>query len=448
MLSELNKFNSENNLLKPGDKILLAVSGGIDSMVMAHLFLHLGNKTAIAHCNFSLRGDDSDNDEKLVKEYAVKHSIPFFTTRFRTKEFAREKGLSIQMAARELRYSWFEEVRIKNGFDSIAVAHNLNDNIETLLLNMVRGTGLTGMTGMKPVTNHIIRPLLFATRDEITEYCLKNKIIYREDKSNSDTKYTRNKIRHLIIPVLKEINPSVESTLNETAKRFAGINEILSEYISGVRKTVSENSNTCTIFNISLLKDYLHNSTILFELFRPFGMNNSQSNDLRKVIKGKTGGYILTPTHRILKNRQEIIVSEKHTIEETLYTIKNLTGLRKVPVFAAASYITIDDSFKIPADLLIACIDSEKLSFPLVIRKWKSGDHFYPLGMKQQKKLSDYFVDNKYSKIDKEEILILESEGNIVWIIGDRLDNRCRITKSTKKVLVIKAQGARHKAQG
>lgn len=440
MLSELNKFNAENHLFKPGDKILLAVSGGIDSMVMAHLFLHLGNKTAIAHCNFSLRNDDSDDDEKLVREYAVKHNIPFFTNRFNTKEFARERGLSIQMAARELRYNWFEEVRLKNGFDSIAVAHNLNDNIETLLLNLVRGTGLTGMTGMKPVTNNIIRPLLFATRSEISEYCLKNKIIYREDKSNSDTKYIRNKIRHLVIPVLKEINPSIESTLSETAKRFAGINEILSEHISGLREKVSENRNEYITLNVSLLKEFLHNSTILFELFRPFGINNSQSDDLLKVIKGKTGGYILTPTHRILKNRQDIIVSEKHAIEERYYIVKNLTGLRKAPVFASARYIRIDESFKIPVDPLIACIDCEKLSFPLVIRRWKSGDHFYPLGMKQQKKLSDYFVDNKYSKIDKEEVLILESDGNIVWIVGDRIDDRYRITESTKKVLLIKSK--------
>jgi tRNA(Ile)-lysidine synthase len=442
MLSELNKFNAENHLLKPGDKILLAVSGGIDSMVMAHLFLHLGNKTAIAHCNFSLRDDDSDNDEKLVREYAVKHNIPFFTKRFKTKEFAKERGISIQMAARELRYSWFEEVRLKNGFDSIAVAHNLNDNIETLLLNMIRGTGLTGMTGMKPVTNHIIRPLLFATRSDITEYCLKNKIIYREDKSNSGTKYTRNKIRHLVIPVLKEINPSVESTLNETAKRFAGVNEIYSDYISRVRKNVSESSNEYITFNISLLNDYLHNSTILFELFRPFGINNSQLDDLLNVIKGKTGGHILTQTHRILKNRKEIIVSEKQLVEETDYNIINITGLRKVSVFVSARYIKIDKSFKIPADPLIACIDCEKLSFPLVIRKWKSGDHFYPLGMKQLKKLSDYFVDSKYSKIDKEEVFILESEGNIVWIVGDRIDNRYRVTESTKKGLLIKSKKA------
>ncbi len=448
MLSELNKYNAENHLLKPGDKILLAVSGGIDSMVMAHLFLHLGNKTAIAHCNFSLRGNESDNDEKLVREYAKEHNIPFFTTRFKTKEFAKEKGLSIQMAARELRYSWFEEVRLKNGFDSIAVAHNLNDNIETLLLNMVRGTGITGMTGMKPKTNHIIRPLLFATRSDISGYCLNNSIKYREDKSNSDTKYTRNKIRHLVIPVLKEINPSIESTLNDTAKRFAGINEILADYVSGVRKNVSEKSSHFTTFNVSLLKDSLHNSTILFELFRPFGINNSQLDDLLKVIKGKTGGYLLTPTHQILKNRLEIVVSEKHVAEERYYIIKNLTGLKKAPVFASARSIKIDESFKIPADPSIACLDYEKLSFPLVVRRWKSGDHFYPLGMKKKKKLSDYFVDNKYSKIGKEEVLILESDGNIVWIVGDRIDDRYRITKSTQKVLIIKAQGAGHRAHG
>ena len=236
MINEFKKFISENNLLNPGDKILLAVSGGIDSMVMAHLFHLQKYNIGIAHCNFSLRGGESDKDEELVRQFAFENNIPFYTIRFETKKFARDNKLSIQMAARELRYKWFEETRNEAGFDSIAVAHNLNDNIETLLINLTRGTGLAGLTGMKPVNNKIIRPLLFATRNDIISYREQYNIAFREDNSNNDTKYIRNKIRHLIIPVLKEINPSIEATLNEAAERFSGFNEIVTEHIDSTQR--------------------------------------------------------------------------------------------------------------------------------------------------------------------------------------------------------------------
>lgn len=440
MLNEFKKFIAENDLIKPGDRILLAVSGGIDSMVMTHLFLRLGNETGIAHCNFSLRANESDKDEEMVRKYAAEHNIPFYSIRFETKAFAKKNGLSVQMAARELRYAWFEEIRKENGYDTIAVAHNLNDNIETLIINLTRGTGITGLTGMRPAINRIIRPLLFATRQDITDYCNQHRIIFREDKSNTDTKYTRNKIRHLVIPVLKEINPSIETTLNETAERFTGINEIVSEYISGLRERISEQKRELITFNISLLKAHLHNKAVLFELFKPYNINNVQLSDLIKVIDGKTGGQIFTDSHRIIKNRKEIIVSHEDTGNETFYCIKNIPGFRKVPGIDSAGYVNITDKFEIPSDPFIACIDSEKVSFPLIIRKWKAGDHFYPLGMKQKKKLSDYFIDNKYSRLDKENILILESEGKIVWIIGDRIDNRFRITRSTKKALQLRVK--------
>ena len=438
MLNAFKKFISENNLIKPGERILLAVSGGIDSMVMAHLFLQLGYQTGIAHCNFSLRAKESDKDEQSVRKYAGDHNIPFFTIRFETKTYAKKNGLSVQMAARELRYAWFEEIRRENKYDSIAVAHNLNDNIETLIINLTRGTGLAGMSGMRLVNNRIIRPLLFASRQDIITCCNQYDITYREDKSNADTKYTRNKIRHLVIPVLKEINPSIETTLNETAERFIGINEIVSEYISKLREKISEHNEDVIIFNVSLLRTHLHNKAILFELFKQYGITNVRLNDLVKVINGKTGGQIYTGTHRIIKNRKQIIVSHEEIRNEASFIIKNIGGFKKVPGIESALYVNITDIFEIPTDPSMACIDAEKLFFPLTIRKWKAGDHFYPLGMKQKKKLSDYFIDNKYSILDKENKLILESDGKIVWIMGDRLDNRFRITRSTKKALIIK----------
>ena len=439
MVNEFKKFIFLNNLIKPGDNILLAVSGGIDSMVMTHLFHSHGYNIGIAHCNFSLRARESDKDEEMVRQYASEHNIPFYSTRFETKAYAKKHGLSIQMAARDLRYKWFEEIRKKNGYESIAVAHNLNDNIETLIINLTRGTGLSGMAGMKPASNRIIRPLLFATRQDIITYRNQHKIVFREDKSNADTKYIRNKIRHLIIPVLKEINPSIEITLNETAERFSGINEIVSDYISQFRESISEQKEQFITFNISLLRTHLHNKAVLFELFKPFGITNAQLKDLIKVIDGKTGGQIFTDTHRIIKNRKEIIVSDENIANETSYTIKNIQEFCISPIISSARYVKITEMFEIPSDPHMACIDSDKVSFPMKIRKWKAGDHFYPLGMIQKKKLSDYFIDNKYSRIDKENIFILESGKKIVWIIGDRINDRFKITKSTKKGLLIKS---------
>ena len=440
MIEEFNKYIFLNNLIKQGDKILLAVSGGIDSMVMAHLFLRRNHKEGIAHCNFSLRGQESDKDEELVRQFAADNNIPFYTIRFETKAYAKRNKLSIQMAARELRYNWFEEIRGKNGFDSVAVAHNLNDNIETLLINLIRGTGLAGMAGIKPLNNNIIRPMLFATRQEIQTYCDKNKIVFREDKSNADTKYTRNKIRHQVIPVIKEINPSVELTLNETAERFSGFNEIVSDYISQLKEKIGEEKEHIISFNISLLKTHLHNKAVIFELFKPYGVANAKLNDLIRVIDGKTGGQIITDTHRIIKNRKEIVVSEEAYMKETSYTISDINAFCIYPGISSARNVKITDTYEIPSDPHIACIDLQKISFPVLIRKWKPGDYFYPLGMKQKKKLSDYFIDNKYSRFDKETIFILESDGKIVWLIGDRIDDRFKITSSTKKGLLLKVK--------
>ncbi len=439
MLKDFNKFISDNNLVGPSDKVLMALSGGIDSMVMSHLFRQTGTETGIAHCNFTLRAAESDKDEDMVRKYAEQLEIPFYSVRFETEKYATQKGLSVQMAARELRYEWFEKIRKENGYNTIAVAHNLNDNIETLLINLTRGTGIAGLTGMRPAANNIIRPLLFATRQVIADYCSQHRIIYREDVSNAGTKYIRNKIRHLVIPVLKEINPSVENTLNETAERLYGINTLLTEYISEIRQKVAEEKDELIMFNCSPLKTYAQNSSLLFELFKPYAVSNVQLNDLRRVIEGRTGSQIFTDTHRIIKNRKVILITPKKTGEETSVRIDNLNELRRAPGILSAALADITAGFEILSNPKIASIDYAKITFPLVIRKWKAGDHFYPLGMSRKKKLSDYFIDNKYSMLKKENCLILECAGRIVWIIGDRIDNRFSISSSTKKALIIKS---------
>jgi len=440
MLDDFLKYIEENDLIAENDRILLAVSGGIDSMVMSHLFIKAGFRTGIAHCNFCLRGAESELDEELVRRFAADNGIVFYSARFETAAYAEEKGISVQMAARELRYKWFEETREKNGFSSIAVAHNLNDNIETLLINLIRGTGITGLTGMRPSADTIIRPLLFATRQSIENYCEGNNIRFREDKSNTETKYIRNKIRHLVIPVIKEINPSVEVTLNETAERLSGAHEIISSFISGIRSKVSVTKKDSTVFNILLLRPYLGNRTIIYELFKPFGITGSQLNDLYHLISGRTGAQLFSVSHRILKNRGALIVSEPGDERTGPVTFNDLQDLRRHPAISRVSIVSIPEWSDIPKKKDTACIDLEKISFPLVIRKWHSGDYFYPFGMKGRKKVSDYFTDRKFSLIDKENTLLLESDGKIVWILGERLDNRFRITSSTKKALMISVE--------
>ena len=437
MLREFKRYIADNNMLDKNSRVLLTVSGGVDSMVMAHLFRSAGIISGIAHCNFRLRGKESDLDENLVRQYAMENDMPFYSIRFDTKAYASKKGLSVQMAARELRYKWFEETRTRNGYDLIAVAHNLNDNIETLIINLTRGTGLSGLTGIRPVSNRIIRPLLFATRTEIEACCKKNSIVFREDKSNAETRYTRNKIRHLIIPVLKEINPAIEKTLSETIARLRGADEIVEGYIRGLRESLAVNNGDNLTFRTDLLENL--SKSILFELFSPFGLSGTQTDDLTDVIKGRTGGQLFTPSHRIIKDRNKIIVLSTEQVTSYTYRADNLEELKGIPIIQSAEVVTLTESFVIPEDTSIACLDSDEITYPIIIRKWKKGDFFFPLGMRHKKKLSDFFIDKKLSLPGKEKVMVLESEGRIVWVIGHRIDGRFRIKSSTIKALIIKS---------
>jgi len=437
MVERFNKFLIENNLFNADDKILLAVSGGIDSMVMTHLFMRLGFDFRIAHCNFALRGEESDGDEEFVKDFARRHNIPFYSIRFDTKSLATSKGLSIQMTARELRYKWFENLRTEHGLSYVALAHNLNDNIETFLINLIRGTGIAGLSGIKPKNECLIRPLLFAPRSEIKEYSEKYEVAYREDSSNSDIKYTRNKIRHLIMPVLKEINPSFENTIEETIGRVTDINEIYSGQIEKIKKTVIRENIGSLFVKISELTSLTPLNTILFELFRNYGIARPMIPELVKLTTSRNGSQLITPSHRFIRNRDEIIIDKLEVDSELVVTISSLDELINGYLKDRVKIVLCNDNFEIPRSPSSTCLSLNKIKFPVTIRNWKPGDVFHPLGMKQKKKLSDFFIDSKFSIPQKEKALVLESAGKIACIIGIRTDNRFRITKSTTKCLII-----------
>ena len=418
-------------------KFLLAVSGGIDSMVMAYLFRKAGINAGIAHCNFCLRGKESDMDEDFVKQYAEKNNYPFYVKRFDTVKYAASKNISTQMAARELRYEWFENIR-KDDYHFIATAHNLNDNIETLLFNLVRGTGVKGLTGIQPAAGYVVRPLLFALRTEIESFASENNITFREDKSNAETKYTRNKIRHLVLPVLREINPSVEKTIEETIAKMKETEQALEAYISIIKEQISKSEGDKTIFNVNQLENFLSNKTILYELFKPFGLSGMQTNELSEIIAGQTGGRVFTKTHIILKDRTNIIVSPKNNNDSIFVKINSFSELKKTPFLDSVTSESITSDYKISNNKNIACLDEGEIKYPLIIRNWKEGDFFYPFGMKNKKKISDFLIDNHISRLDKEKLLVLESGEKIVWVIGHRIDNRFRIKPTTQNVLVIK----------
>jgi tRNA(Ile)-lysidine synthase len=438
MIEEFRKYIADNQLFSPDEKILLGVSGGIDSMVMVHLFLRCGYEFGIAHCNFSLRGTESDEDELFVRNHAGRHEIPFYANSFDTKAYAAAKGISIQMAARELRYSWFEEIRQNHGYMAISLAHNLNDNIETFIINLVRGSGITGFAGIRPRSDNLVRPLLFATRADIGEYCEKYEVSYREDSSNTDTKYVRNKIRHLVVPVLKEINPSFENTIEETIARSAEISEIYLRHITGIKNNLLTETATGHSIKISDIAELTPLNTIVYELFREYGISRSMIPEFIKLTKSRSGSQLLTSTHRFIRNRGEILISRTMPEGETRIVCDSLEDLLKADLPAKIRVESCGEGFLLPQDKNMTCLSLNKLKFPVIIRNWQAGDTFYPLGMNKKKKLSDFFIDNKFSVPDKEVTLIMESDGKIASILGIRTDNRFRITKATTRCLIIK----------
>lgn len=433
-------FIKTRRIFSPEDHILLAVSGGIDSTVMAHLF-HLAKfNFAIAHCNFGLRGEESDQDAEFVKRLALQFRVDFFSTRFTTTSCASQKGISIQMAARELRYEWFENIRQKNGFNFIATAHHLDDQVETFLINLIRGTGIAGLHGIPIKNDRVIRPLMFAYRNDIEHYAGIHQLQYRTDHSNSETKYLRNKIRHELIPLLCSFNPEFTHGLTETISRIGDFEQIGNQELATWRKNaLSSNGREHTV-DIGFLRQQVPPEPYAWALLSPFGFNETQVSNIVECLGSTSARKFSTSTHLLVKERSRILIRPiENLLPDKTYEIRAFAKTKKIskPVLLHFHRITDCKKYEIPVQENHASLDFDKLKFPLTIKKWQPGDAFFPIGMRKKKKLSDFFIDQKFSLHEKEQTWLLCSGNNIIWIIGRRIDNRYRVTSETKEILKI-----------
>ncbi|MFP4524974.1 MAG: tRNA lysidine(34) synthetase TilS [Bacteroidales bacterium] len=437
MIDRFLEYCSQYQLFAEKDKILLGVSGGVDSMVMLDLFIKTEVKVGIAHVNFQLRGNEADDEQDFVRKYAMNKDIAFHTVAFDTHDYANEKGVSVQVAARQLRYNWFEEIRRKHGYSCVAVAHNKNDEVESLLINLTRGTGIRGITGIKPKQNNVIRPVLFAERKEIMEYASLHNVPFKEDSSNLSVKYSRNRIRHNIIPEFENINPRFIHTVAENIERFQSVCNIYDQWISEVKNDIVTWENETVYIDIEALKNYEEKNTILFEILREFTFTKEVTKEIFKSVDSDSGKCFYSQSHKLIKDRQYLIVAPLQQVEQRRYYIEKGTEQVTVPVRMTLREVEKNGDYIIPKDRNIASLDYDKLVFPLIIRKWEKGDYFKPLGLNHYKKLSDFFIDRKYSLVDKERVWLLTSGEKIVWVIGDRIDDNFKVTPYTRKVLQV-----------
>ncbi len=438
-LNRLIPFIKQHALFLPEERILLAVSGGRDSVLMAHLFNEAGFNFGIAHCNFSLRGEESKKDEQFVSDLATELDVPFFTTLFDTVEYSQQHRISIQMAARDLRYQWLEEIRSDFDYQYIAIAQHQNDVMETMLLNLTRGTGIAGMHGILPKKGKVIRPLLFLSREEIDKIYREKGLLYREDSSNKSNKYARNKIRLEVIPVLKELNPSLEQTFEANRKRFEELEVLLENHLNELKAGLFKETGTGE-YEISLqdLKKLDPMDTLLYGLFHPFGFTESVLHDFKSSWNGTPGKVFSSVSYDINLDRNKVLLSKrKNNIQDHTYIDETTTSLEWGGKAFKSSSVP-SEHFSLINEAYVAQLDFALLKFPLALRRWKDGDHFQPLGVRGKKKLSDFFIEQKVPLSLKHEIGILENgNGDIIWIAGFRIDERYKITANTKKVFIF-----------
>ena len=452
LLQKFINFIKKENLFQPKDKLLLAVSGGVDSVVLCELCKQSGFDFAIAHCNFKLRGEESERDEKFVRELAEKYGVEIFVKEFETEKYAEEKRVGIQEAARNLRYEWFS-ILIGNMQYAISdeaivncqlpvanwilTAHHANDNVETLLMNFFKGTGINGLRGILPKQKKIIRPLLFAKKEDLIQFAKENSLTFVEDSSNASDKYTRNYFRNQLIPSIEKVFPQAEDNLLNNIHRFTDIEMLYKQSITlHKKKLLEQKGNEIHIPVLKLLKSEPL-PTIVYEIIKSFDFTSAQTEEVIKLLQSDSGKYIQSSSHRILKNRNwliitptDTIIAENILIEEKDKTIHFSKGKLKFERL-------ISDNCQLTSDNTVAQVDADQITFPLLLRKWKQGDYFYPLGMKKKRKLSRFFIDQKLYLTEKENAWVLEMSKKIIWVVGRRIDDRFKITPKTKNILKI-----------
>mgnify|MGYP000129549586 CR=1 FL=1 len=422
--------------------LLVAVSGGLDSMVLTDLCLKSGLNISLAHCNFKLRGDESDGDENFIKGFSQRHNLDVFTTHFETETFATASKQSVQMAARQLRYEWFESLKNLHGFEYILTAHHANDNLETFLINLSRSTGLEGLTGIPEVNCTVVRPLLEFSRDQIYDFAAQEKILWREDSSNNSTKYLRNNLRHTIIPLLKDLNPSFIENFQTTQDHLKDVQSILEDYMLEVEDKVIESIDENQIaYSVDQIKSLNNSKAYLYQLLKAY--NFTDWIQLTTLLEAQSGKQITSSTHRLLKNRSQLILTPLNTSSKVSLSIEvtdkkvfiaNQPFDLKLEITDSVKETTKDDVY----------LDFELLQFPLRLGNWNHGDYFYPSGMTGKKKLSKYFKDEKFSLVDKENTIIIYSGNDVVWVVGKRADQRFITTKTSTQILKLSIEHNAH----
>jgi len=434
ILTTVRTYIIKHGLLDENKPVLIGLSGGADSVALIAILVRLGYSCIAAHCNFHLRGEESDRDESFARKYAESLQVPFYKVDFDTIQYAEKNRLSIEMAARDLRYKWFEELRCQLNVQAIAVAHHQNDSVETMLMNMIRGTGIRGVTGIAPKNGYIVRPLLSVSREEIIDWLNDQQLSYVTDSTNLSDEYTRNFIRLRVLPLLEEINPSVRLSMARTAENLSAAETI---YLSVIEKARKEVWSLDGSLYIPALMRYPAAETILYELLKPYGFIRIVSGDIFQALSKEPGRVFYSSTHRLIKDRDSLIVTSVSQPEDISYILSE-EGVCSGPIELSCSKAVFNKGFRLERDHTIAYFDYDKLCFPLTIRHWRDGDWFIPFGMQGRKKVSDYFSDHKFSRVKKEQAWLLCSGEDIIWIVGERSDNRYRINNDTKQVLTVK----------
>ncbi len=437
MLIAFKNYIQDTRLFSATDKILLAVSGGVDSMVMAYLFKEAGYNFGIAHCNFQLRGEASDGDEKMVKELAEEWGIPYHTIQFETIKESEKQHKSVELIARELRYKWFRELLQMHDYQFVATAHHLNDSLETLLYNLAKGTGIRGLHGIPMKNGKVIRPLSYASRSEIVAYTALEKIPYREDVSNESLEHNRNLIRHQVIPPLKTINPSLEQTFAKTLKQLQETEALFLWAVDVHKKEMVTEAEEMIKIDISKLKKAIANATILYEIIKDYGFNTDHVDQIFRAIDN-VGAQFYSKMYHILVERKSILIKRKRRYSTVWRKIEMLPQNVDLPKGQLIATILKEKPAQLNLGESITLLDLDKIKLPLIIRNWQDGDRFQPLGMNgKSKKVNQYLRDKKVSLFEKSIVLVIESAGEIIWVMGYRADERFKVTTDTKRVLQL-----------